>query len=171
MNGTDIMLIIAMVRCVLADRRVNGMFHYTDDVIKDAVRAEFLFNQAPSGFALDDIMTPTQVVPDLVASGGDLFAWIVFDTALLLITGEDGKMQIRTKVIWVRDEGERKRDLLIDLRIKVFNIKHGDAQFTTYQSFIAFLGNMPASGDNNLLGPIAEFSTINLETGIQQLTI
>ena len=171
MNGTDLFLIYAMIRCVLRDRKVNGMFNYSDDVLKDAVRAVFLFNQAPRGFLLDDPMNPQKVVPDLVAAGGDLFAWIVFDACLLLITGEDGKMQIRTKVVWVRDEGERKRDLLIDLRIKVYNIKHGDAQFTTYQSFIAFLGNMPASGDNNLLGPIAEFSTINLETGIQQLTI
>jgi hypothetical protein len=133
--------------------------------------AMFLLNRGPSGFALDNPSNPQNVTPDLVAAGGDCVAWVAYETALILITGEDGKMQLRTKVVWVRDEGERKRDLLADLRIRMYDIRDGNAVFTTFQSFIAFLGNMPASGDNNILGPIAEFSTVDIYTGIQQLVI
>lgn len=153
------------LRVLLGDRLVHGLWNYSDDVLHAAMSAVFFLNLAPPGFALDGQFNINPV------PSGDAAAWIAYQAALLTIGGEEGGYILRTKVVYIRDYGERKRDLLADLRMRLYQVRDGDAAFTTLQSFVAFLANMPAGGDNNPLGPILEFSSVNLRTGIQDLAI
>ncbi|GEM_PF-4820416 len=154
------------IRSILGDREVHGMWNYSDTTLASAVKTLFKVGRAPQGYVLDGV--GGTITPDVQA--GNDYALICYDAALLLIGGEDGAIAYRTRVISVHDQGHRKRDLLSELRQLIYEIRDGAAIFTSTQSFIAFLGNTPASGDN-VLGPAAEFTTMDLQTGIQHLAI
>jgi hypothetical protein len=179
MANMPINLYFGPLRVVLGDRQVHGLWNYSDETLAQAISAVFFLNRGPDGFVLvpstggnnASSSINQEVAPNPMVAGGDFAAWITYEAALLALTGEDGAFMMKSRVLWVRDFGERKRDLLSELRMLIYRIKDGDAVFTTSQSFVAFLGNMPASGNNNVLGPIAEFSSISFQTGIQELTV
>lgn len=154
------------IRLILGDRKVQGLWNYDDDTLKSAITTTFFVNLAPPGYALDP--ASMIITPD---PGGDAAALLTFQSALLCIGGEEGANSFRTKAISVHEFGDRKRDLLADLRQKIYEIRDGNAQFSTLQGFVAFLANMPAGGSDNILGPIAEFSQITLSSGIVKLNI
>lgn len=114
-----------VLRSLLGDRQVNGAWNYPDGVLASALRTCFATGRAPARYTLADdggaIITAanlgdaTQVFQD-VSLGGDL-ARICWFTVKGLIIGEDGKMSVQTRSVSVRDGGDRKEDLLVQLEL------------------------------------------------------
>lgn len=128
------------LRAILGDCAVYGAYAYEDATLDSAVKAVFAANRAPGGYTLSGgsgsaialLSSATGISPTL-ASGDDL-ALILNQACLLLVTGEDGTMTLRTRSLTIADGGDRKRDLLADLRERVYQIENGGACFDTQQS-------------------------------------
>lgn len=129
-----------VMRAILGDRQVGGMWNYTDADLLSALRAVFALGRAPEGYAMDPAnpATGANVTPDVAL--GDVFALIAYDACLILVAPEDGKNSYRTRSISVTDGGDRKRDLLFELERLTSAIRDGDCVFATYQTFAAWAG-------------------------------
>lgn len=140
-----------VLRVILGDREVHGLWNYPAATLDSALKATFLLGRAPKGYALNELQTAIE--PDLTT--GDHFAMVCYDTALLLIGGEDGAMRIQTRAITVVDSGDRKRSLMRELTQKVYEIRDGSAVFATWQSLAQFLNAQSGvtAGDALYLDP------------------
>lgn len=154
-----------VMRTILGDRQVHEQWNYPDGILCSALASVFALGRGPDGYSA----VGATVVPD--PPSGDDFALIVYDAVLLMIGGEDGAMQYRTRALWVRDFGERKRDLLSEMHILTYQIRDGKAVFSTIQSFTAFTMNLPAGGGGVEGSIFEEFTNIDLETGVSDITV
>lgn len=126
-----------VVRLILGDRQVHGNWLYPNGTIDSSIKATFLLGRGPSGFALND--PQDQITPDFEAGGGDPYALTCYESALLLVGGEDGAMRIQTRALSIQDSGDRKRDLLSELKQRIYEIRDGGSVFASSQDFCAFL--------------------------------
>ncbi len=159
-----------VMRAVLGDRQVMGLWHYPDADLLAALRGIFALGRGPSGFAMDppSVSSATGVTPEVVF--GDAFALITYDACQLLIGGEDGAMSYRTRSLSVSDAGHRKRDLLLELGQRVYEIRDGGGSFfTTYQSFAQWAGVAEMEGTRGVVNPA--FVKLEVKSGVQELTL
>ena len=116
------------LRLILGDRDPAGVYEYTDVMLDGAVRSVFRLGRAPTRYSLTGAnISPT--LPD-----GNDYAQITYESALLLVGGEE-TINYRTRAISVTRAGDRKRDLLLELRHRLHQIEEGDG-FSTYQNFL-----------------------------------
>jgi len=156
------------MRAVLGDRLVMGLWHYAEDDLLSALRSVFALGRGPAGYAMDPpAMTAMGVSP--MVNFGDNWALLIYEACLTLIGGEDGLMQYRTRSLTVKDGGERKRDLLLDLGQKVYEIRNGAAFFSTYQSFAQWAGVAEAEGTRGVLNPA--FVEFEQQSGVFKVTL
>lgn len=130
------------LRGLLADRFENGSWGYPDEVLDSGLRTCFAANWNPPNYFLSDgtnavttlagLADAIGVTPD-IALGGDL-ALLCYYTVKGMIVGEDGAMAVNTRSVSIRDHGERKRDLLIQLDLWIRNGEIGQ-RFDTAQRF------------------------------------
>lgn len=150
------------IRLILGDREVHGIWNYGNETVDSAVRAVFKLGRGPAGYAL---VGKNSVSPE--PQSGDPWALICYDAALLLVGGEDGNMQFRTKAVSVHDFGDRKRDLLAEMRILIYQIRNGASVFATYQNFVQFVHN----GADKDGGIFPEFTGMNVISGQRDIAI
>jgi hypothetical protein len=146
------------LRVILGDRKVYGNWNYKDETLGSALRTVFLLGRGPANlnYQLNDAQD--EIDPALVT--GDDYAIVCYEAALLLIVGEDGEMRIHTRSVSLVDGGHRKRDLMVELREKVYQIRDGAAVFATVQTFVAYINSIPPfSGP---VPPLADRSEVNV---------
>lgn len=120
------------LRLILGDRDAFNVFQYSNETLASAVTTVFRCGRGPAGYALSGgNITPD--VPD-----GNVFAIVVYESALMLIGGEDDIESYRTRALAVKRSGARRRDLLTELRLKIYEIRDGKDGFVSSQSFIAW---------------------------------
>lgn len=127
------------LRTLLGDNDPYGTFQHQDGALEGALRSVFLLGRGPAGYALDgDRQSSTSITPDIPS--GDPFALISYEAALMLVGGEEGSYSYRTRAISRSKSGDRKRDLLSELRIKIYEIRGGGSeQFTSVESFVVWM--------------------------------
>ena len=152
------------MRLILGDRRVHGIWNYAEDTLAGAVQAVFLLGRNPTGYSLGGTARDA-ILPD--PPSGDPWALICYDACLLLVGGEDGRLMYRTKAISVHDGGDRKRDLITELRMKIYEIRNGSAVFSTVQTFIQFVHN----GAEKDGGIFAEFTQFDVVSGVPNIKV
>lgn len=132
------------LRSLLGDRQVNGAWNYPDARLDSALRTAFATGKTPAPYRLADgdgdpvaltangLQDAVQVQQE-VTLGGD-FARICWHACKGLVVGEDGKMHVQTRSVTIKDGGDRKADLLVQLDLW---IREGDidALFDTSQRF------------------------------------
>lgn len=132
------------LRSLLGDRQVNGAWNYPDAKLDSALRTAFATGRTPAPYALADangdavtltangLQSATQILQE-VKLGGD-FARICWHACKGMIIGEDGRMHVQTRSVTIRDGGDRKADLLVQLDLL---IREGDIDslFDTTQRF------------------------------------
>lgn len=128
----------SVVRSILGDEEVHGLWYYADARLDSAIRSIFLLGRSPGGYGLSE--DQNSIVPDLKT--GDDFALVSYETSLLLIGGEDGAVKMHTRAMSLADEGHRKRDLLVELKQQIYQIRDGTAVFATYQNFESFIRSL-----------------------------
>lgn len=134
---TSFSLFYQPLRILLGDNDSEQVYQFQDSAIASALRTVFLFGRGPDGFELDgDQATAAAIKPDLPS--GNEFAIVAYEAALLLIGGDTGANSYRTRALSVTESGDRKRDLLAELRTKIYAIQAGDG-FSTYQSFVSWV--------------------------------
>lgn len=127
------------IRVVLGDRDPHGLYSYPDTDLDGAINVIFMTGAGPANFTAD--AAARTISPDLQA--GDDWAVILFQAALFLIEGEDGAGSMRTKALFISDQGHRKRDLITSLRLKLSAIETGGGlAFITRQALGVFLQNL-----------------------------
>jgi hypothetical protein len=134
------------LRTLLGDRNVGGLFMYPDETLDSGLRTVFAVGKQPTGYSLltgggDAVTTGNlsdadKITPDV--SLGDPFALICLWTAKFLISGEDGAFRYTTRSISVADKGDRKRDLLCELEVRIDELLAGEC-FGTLQSFASWI--------------------------------
>ena len=127
------------LRVILGDLDPYGVFQYQDATLDGAVRTVFLLGRNPDGYLLsgDDRNTASEIDPEIPV--GDPFARITYEAALLLVGGSEGAYSYRTRALSRSSSGEAKRDLLVELRLKIYEIVAGNEQFASVQSFVTWL--------------------------------
>lgn len=134
MNITDF---YPTVRALAGDRQIHGVWNYGDADLLSAVRSVFLLGRGPDGYALaTPALSATTFTPDIPSTEPASFAQICYEAVIVLLTGEDGSMTIQTRAMTVRDGGERKRDLLMEMRQRLAEIGGGGFSFTVVEEFI-----------------------------------
>jgi hypothetical protein len=126
------------LRIILGDEEVHGIWNYSDEKLDSAVKSVFLLGRGPDGYALNS--GQDGIEPSLTA--GDPYALVCYDASLLMVGGEDGAVRVHTREITLTDEGHRKRDLLIELRQLIYQIRDGAAVFMTSQNFDEFVHSL-----------------------------
>jgi hypothetical protein len=135
----NITALYPFIRSLVGDRQVMGAWHYRNDDIASAVRTAFVTGRAPIQYHLvGDLQTAMEIAPDLAT--GDDMAIVLYEAALILIGGEDGRKSIKTRELTLTDGGDRKRDLLHELKLQVYRIRSGDTVFSTSQTLTQFFG-------------------------------
>jgi hypothetical protein len=137
---TPFSLFYLPLRVLLGDNDPHQVYQFQDTALDSALRTVFLFGRGPEGFELaGDRSEATQITPDLPS--GNEFALVAYEAGLLLMGGDVGANSYRTRPVSVTESGDRKRDLLAELRTKIYEIRAGDG-FDTYQSFIDWVGEL-----------------------------
>lgn len=133
----NIAALYPFLRSLVGDRQVMGAWHYRNDDLASAIRTTFVTGRAPATYRLaGDIQTATAITPDLQV--GDDMAIVLYESALILIGGEDGKKSIKTRELTVADGGDRKRDLLSEMALQIYRIRAGTTVFSTSQTLAQF---------------------------------
>ena len=153
-----------VMRAILGDRQVLGVgWHYASTDLRSALRSVVALGRGPAGYALDAALAAsTGITPDVAQ--GDPYALFCYDACLLLVGGEDGALSYQTRSMTVRDAGDRKRDLLWELREMVHEIRNGGVYFSTTQIFATFIRDLRATfdlpGDTHRLDPTMDTGNV-----------
>jgi hypothetical protein len=147
------------LRLILGDNDLYSVFDYQDATLDASLRAVFLLGRGPADYALDgDRATSTDIAPDVPVGGP--FELITCQAGLLLIGGEEGALNYRTRALSVSSNSDRVRRLMSELKMKVHQIQSGNgSDFESIQSFATWvrsvsdlselaLGGMPAPNIN-----------------------
>jgi hypothetical protein len=168
-NTTPFTSFFPYMRCILGDRLSGGSYAYQDADLQSAIVTAVMFGQAPPCINLDNPTAPQSATAVTTPANGDQLAWLVYAAVLYLIRGEDGAISYRTRSLSVNDKGDRKRDLMNRFEYEIYKIKDGNAVFTTYQSFIAFVGAFQKAGQE--LPPFGEFTGIDVRSTPGTITV
>lgn len=135
--------IYPVVRALLGDRQVHGLWNYDDASIDSTLRAVLLLGRGPDGYALDNTVPSSAngITPDLRT--GDDYALVAMEAALMMIVPDDGAFMVKTRSLTVRDMGDRRKGLIDELRQRIYMTRDGNAVFATYQSLVQFFAANP----------------------------
>jgi hypothetical protein len=130
------------IRLILGDRDPYQVFDYSDDDLDGAIRGVFLLGKAPEGFSLlgSDRQGATDIIPFI--PNGDAFALIVYESALMLVGGEEGTMRYSTRALSHSVSNDRHRHILGELRSRIYEIRAGKEQFVSIQSFATWIAGV-----------------------------
>ena len=159
-----------VMRAILGDRQVAGLgWHYADADLRSALRTVIALGRGPTGYTLDaGISASTGITPDVAL--GDAYALITYDACLIAIGGEDGALSYQTRSMTVRDGGDRKRDLLWEMKALVHEMRNGAAYFTSSQTFAQFIGTMRHAFDQGGgFGLNPDYVSTTLHAGVRDL--
>lgn len=131
-----------VVRTILGDEQIHGIWYYSNDRLDSALKSVFLLGRGPDGYKLND--DQTAITPD--PPSGDPYALVSYEASVLLMGGEDGAVRMHTRAVSLVDGGDRKKWLLIELKQLVYQIRDGAAVFSTWQNFESFLNTMRTNG-------------------------
>lgn len=131
------------MRALLGDRQVHGNWLYSSEVLSSALRSVFITGRQPTGYQLDGDNPFAAVALAPAIKLGDDAALIIYDACMTLISGEDGHLDFITRSLTVRDYGDRKADLLWELRGKIEEIRNGGAVWSTLQTLAQYVGALP----------------------------
>lgn len=126
-----------VLRIILGDNDPHGVYAYDTTTLDRGVKFVFRLGRGPEGYAWTESGETKGVTPAL--PDGNAFAMVAYEAALLLIGGEQGANSYRTRAISVTESGDRKRDLMHELRFKIHDIRNGDADFVTYQNLLTWM--------------------------------
>lgn len=160
-----------LLRLILGDNDPHGVFSYDAASLQRAVKFVFRLGRGPYGYAWQESGNSAGVTPDL--PDGNAFAKIAYEAALLLIGGEQGANSYRTRALSVTESGDRKRDLLQELRFKIHAIDNGDADFATYQNLLTWMMSVDEGLGSHIEvkvdGPLSEVNIAG--TGLSQQVV
>lgn len=125
------------LRVMLGDLDPNEIYQFQNSALDAAIRTVLLFGRAPATYTLvGDRMNAVAITPD-IPNGND-FAIISLEAALLLMGGDAGGIQYRTRALWVKESDDRKKDLVGKIRAEIYQIVAGPG-FTSYQNFLTWI--------------------------------
>jgi len=150
-----------VLRLLLGDNDPYGVYQYTDAVLNNALKSVFLLGRGPEGYSLSE--DQGQIAETVVH--GDPFALITYEAVLMLVGGEDGKLSYRTRALSVTDSGERKRDILQEMRQKIYDIRDGKEQFVSYQSFSNWVNSVMGIEDLTEVKVDAPLAEVDIVSG------
>jgi hypothetical protein len=129
------------LRTLLGDNDSYSNFEYQNGALDGAVRSVFLLGRGPDNYALNgDRQSTTDINPEIPS--GDPFALIAYEAGLLLIGGSDGAFSYKTRGLSVHRSGDKPKTLLAELRVKIYAIRAGTAQFVSIQSFVSWVNSL-----------------------------
>jgi hypothetical protein len=144
------------LRLLLGDNDPQAVYQYQDAALDGAVRCVFAFGNGPESYALNgDRNSCTGITPGL--PNGDAFAKVVYEAGMILIGGDVGANSYRTRALSVSVSGDRVKNLLADLRVRLYRIDGGDG-FATYQSLITWLASFDGGVGVNVTGANANLT-------------
>jgi hypothetical protein len=148
------------LRVILGDRQVHGNWNYTNTQLDSAIKSVFLLGRGPTPFSLN--VAQDEITPDFDPQrNGDQFALTCYEAVLLTVGGEDGAYRLQTRAVNIADGGDRKRDLIRELGLLVYEIRNGGAVFTSHQQLSAWLSSF-THNENPLF---ARGSEVNVTPG------
>lgn len=138
------------MRALLGDRQVHEVWNYSPDTLNSALRSVFITGRQPAGYTLVGGWTGVAIAPELQM--GDHAALILYDACLGLMVGEDGAFSYTTRSLSVNDRGQRKSELLWEIRSRIDEIRNGGAVWATVQNLMQFIGALPHDREGGILG-------------------
>ena len=163
------------MRVVLGDNDTQGSQEFTDGQLAEGVQTAYLLASFPSGTcptqpyqlidsgtgAVDlfsgnaDTITPDPTVVD--------FAIMMCEACQALMVGDQGAFSVQTRAISETDHGERKRDILQYVRLRIHTLKDGDTVFATRENFTAFMMTLDSFAD---LAEVKQSGAINIDVNV-----
>jgi hypothetical protein len=155
------------MRVVLGDNDTQGSQEFTDDQLAEGVQTAYLLASFPSGTCptqpyqlIDsgtnaDTITPDPTVVD--------FAIMMCEACQALMVGDQGAFSVQTRAISETDHGERKRDILQYVRLRIHTLKDGDTVFATRENFTAFMMTLDSFAD---LAEVKQSGAINIDVNV-----
>lgn len=161
------------LRTLLGDTDPYQVYDRQDDELDGAIRSVFLLGRSPfvngsttPAYALSgDRQTADEIDPDI--PNGDDFALIAYEAALLLVGGEN-QQSYRTRGLSVTNTNAPRRNLISELKLKIYEIKGGAECFATSQSFIVWLMNVASLPEAVLEvtpAPVVPTTALNINIG------
>lgn len=151
MASTPLSEFYTPLRTLLGDTDPYEVYDRLDTELDGALRSVFVFGKAPDGYALEggNRATAAAIAPEV--PNGDDFALIAYEAALLLVGGECAD-SYRTRGLSVSRSGGRRNSLLMELKLKVREIREGGDCFATMQSFVTWLAGLSSLSEETLAG-------------------
>lgn len=132
----------------------------SDAQLSAALRTSFVLQAWPKGYTVSG----EAVTPDLPL--GLDFATVLMETVIAMTVGGDGAYSFVTRALSETDHGEKKRDILQYARQKLYELRDGDAAFSSRQTFVAFLNTIGGLGDLATATVLPNFDfTVDLNGG------
>lgn len=113
----------------------------SDAMLSAALRSAWRLGLWPAGYTVSG----EDVTPDVPV--GKVFAEIVMETALFMMVGDVGAYSFSTRPMSETDHGDRKRDILQYCKQKLYELRDGDAAFSSRQSLVAFFNTVQDAAD------------------------
>jgi hypothetical protein len=168
--ATTFASLLDLMRVILGDREVHGAWKYSESALVSALRGAIMMGRGPTGYALvGNPFTAVSIEPDIKL--GDDAALLVYDACLMMIAGEDGAFSFTTRTLSVNDKGERKSDLLWDLRSRINAIRGGGGFWTTVQSLQQYLVALPHGRSEGLLEQAIGQTSIAVASPLGEIVI
>jgi hypothetical protein len=79
------------------------------------------------------------------------------------MVGDQGAFSVQTRAISETDHGERKRDILQYVRLRIHTLKDGDTVFATRENFTAFMMTLDSFAD---LAEVKQSGAINIDVNV-----
>lgn len=113
----------------------------TDAMLLAGFQTSYLMGLWPAGY----VLVGTTITPDVPI--GKTFAIILLETVMAYMVGDQGAYSWSTRAMSETDHGERKRDILAYARQKIYDLRDGDACFSSRQAFVVFLNTICGFAD------------------------
>lgn len=137
------------MRTILGDRKVHGMWSYSDDELFGAVVSVFAVGLAPSPYALspNNPVTAKEIQPELPT--GREYGMVVYNAVRLMIGGEESGGSLVTRSMTVKDSGQRQKRLMSELARILYGYSAagnpaeggaGNGVLASFQSLAQFCG-------------------------------
>lgn len=123
------------IRILIGDTNPEKVYTHQDADLLVAVQTVFRMGDAPEEYVLS---SNRESISPALADGRD-FAKVVLQAGFLLVGGEDGAYSYRTRALSVTKRGDRRKSLLNELKLKLYEIDGGGNSFAGYQDFISWL--------------------------------
>jgi hypothetical protein len=149
------------MRVVLGDNDPQ-QYERTDAMLAAMLQCAYVMGLWPAGYVLGG---DGSITPD-VAIGTD-FCVILMESIMAGTVGDMGAYSFETRALKETDHGERKRDILQFTRQKLYEVRDGDAIFSSRQALVTFLNTIEGIGDIasvSVLPPLA--FAFDMSTGI-----